>query len=429
MPSVLCIAGLDPSGGAGLAADIRALDSLGVHSFPVASTLTVQNSRDFSRMEPVAVDLINDQIDAALGEEMPGAVKVGMLANVEIIKMLAGRFEGIPVVVDPVMRSSTGFEIVDEEMLAAYKSSLIPNSAVVTPNASEASALAGMEVVDIETAKKACLAIHDLGPKAVVVKGGHFTSDKGTDILYDGEGFHEFASAEFQGDPRGTGCTFSSLIAGYLALGFRTVEVVKRAKSDMGRVLASSSCRSPGFSPHTSPEKMDVWLAVHKAASELVAILIPGMIAEVGNNIAFALENPVSLNDVCSLDSRFVVRGPRVVTMGAPLFGRDSHVGRVLLAAMKHDPATRCVINLRYSEKTLALAGNAGLKIASFDRTNEPASASSMEWGTDEALREHGQADLIFDLGSVGKEPVIRLLARDPTDALEKLRKIQGRGT
>jgi hydroxymethylpyrimidine kinase/phosphomethylpyrimidine kinase len=414
---ILCVAGLDPSGGAGLSADLRALEFLGLRCYPVTSVITVQNTKDFIKSEPVPAVTVEAQIDAAFAEEVPKAVKVGLTGNAETARMIARKLGDLPMVVDPVFRSSTGFELADDDIIAAYKDALIPGTTVLTPNAHEAGVLSDMDVTDVETAKEACLAISEFGPKAILVKGGHFIRDKGTDVLYFNNEFHAFSGPELPGDTRGTGCTYSSLIAGYLALGFEVIDAVRRAKSDMPIFLRSR--------PSLTDEETEVRLAVENAVSELVFLLPQELMAEVGNNIAYALDGARGPEGICSLDSRIILKGGRVVTLGKPVFGRDSHVGRVVLAAMTRFPDLRCAMNLRFSEYTLAGAEKAGLTVADFDRTEEPSETSSMSWGTSKALGQ-GRADLIFDRGSVGKEPMIRLLARDPEDLISKLTSLVG---
>ena len=397
---------------------MRALNFLDVGCFPVVSALTVQNSGRFAALEAVSAELMERQIDAALDEKTPGSVKVGLLANAEQIEMLARKLGNFLLVVDPVMRSSTGFDIVDDDMLAAYKNTLFPKATLVTPNAYEASELAGSDVTDIESAKRACLAIAELGSRAVLVKGGHFDSEKGTDVLYLDGDFHLLAGAEQETELRGTGCTYSSLIAGYMATGHELLQSAEQAKTHMNSFL------EPQDGGTLSQAQMEVWLAVHSAAASLISILPPDFIAEVGNNIAFALEGASTPDDVCSLDSRLVVKSGKVVTLGTPVFGRDSHVGRVVLAAMRHYPDLRCALNLRYSENTLSIIKQINLNTGRFDRLSESHSKSSMEWGTDTALQNSGRLDIIYDTGSVGKEPMIRLLATDPGAAIGMLRRI-----
>jgi hydroxymethylpyrimidine/phosphomethylpyrimidine kinase len=270
----------------------------------------------------------------------------------------------------------------------------------------------------VETAKEACLAISQFGSKAILVKGGHFIDSKGTDVLYFDNEFIKFSGQVFPGHVRGTGCTYSSLIAGYLAKGFDIPDAVKNAKADMKFFLQTR--------PALTDDQTEVWQALETAVAEIVHLLPPEMIAEVGCNIAFAMKVAKGPEGICSLDSRLIIKAGRVVTLGRPVFGRDSHVGRVVMAAMGHYPELRCAMNLRYSEQTINRAREAGLQVHQFDRTNEPSDTSSMSWGTDQALRQ-GRADLIFDRGSVGKEPMIRLLAEDPEDLISKLTLLVGK--
>jgi len=130
MASVLCIAGLDPSGHAGLSADIRALEFLGVRSLPVACVLTVQNSASFIEFQPVSPDIIKKQIAAVLEDEKPGAAKLGMLGSAELVHCIVDALSKaeIPIIVDPVLSSSTGHSLVDEELLDAYKQVVFPAS-------------------------------------------------------------------------------------------------------------------------------------------------------------------------------------------------------------------------------------------------------------------------------------------------------------
>ena len=429
MASVLCIAGLDPSGHAGLSADIRALEFLGVKPLPIASVLTVQNSKSFSEFQPVPIDIIKKQITAILEDEKPDAAKLGILGTAEIASYVSEVLSeaGIPFVTDPVLSSSTGYSLADEELIDSYKHDVFPAASLVTPNSHEASVITGIDVTDPESAKIACQHIFDMGPKAVLVKGGHFKNGRGTDILYDGSEFYELKGQEINGEIRGTGCTLSSLIAGYIALGLKTPEAVKKAKNVFARALEMSGqhCRKFTFKEPMTPEKAEIWHAVNNAVSEILAIMPSGLIAEVGNNLAFASSGAKGPEDICSLDSRLLAKGNRVVTLGTPVFGRKSHVGRVVLATMHHDPDMRCAMNLRYSDELISQLENAGFKIGSFSRGEQPEDSSSMEWGTGKAISDLGfMPDAVFDQGGVGKEPMVRLLAKNPPELVEKLNKL-----
>jgi hydroxymethylpyrimidine/phosphomethylpyrimidine kinase len=239
MQYVLCIAGLDPSGYSGLSADMRALNFLGVRCMPVASALTIQNLNSFSEFQPVPIEIISKQLNAIFEERKPDAIKIGMLGCAEIASLVADFLDGreIPSVIDPVFASSTGFSFIDEKLLDIYKNELLPVSSIVTPNAHEASILTGIKVNNPESAEQACRLIMNMGVRSVLIKGGHFTESIGTDIFHDSIITHILKGSKMKIKTRGTGCTYSALIAGHLAKELNLLDSVKSAKKDMAKVM------------------------------------------------------------------------------------------------------------------------------------------------------------------------------------------------
>jgi len=430
MRSVLCISGLDPAGHSGLAADLRALSYLGIRALPVATALTVQNLDSFMEVNSVSAGILERQVSKVLEELEPDAVKVGMLGCAETASAVARMLGevGRPIVVDPVLASSSGFTLADEALLRVYREELLPLAAVATPNAPEASILSGTDAVDLQTARTAGQKILRFGAGAVLIKGGHLPDSKGADILCTPSGPVAIEGSSPAHGSRGTGCAYSALIAGHMAMGSDVLSAVRRAKSDMTRVMESNAWQGYGGAWQRDPEETpdsQAMRALALAVSEMLSFLPVEFIAEVGNNMAYAMPGAKGPEHVCSLDSRILARGDSPATLGRPVLGRDSHVGRVVLAAMSHDPGMRCALNLRYSESLVRRIGKAGFSLAAFDRSGEPGQASSMEWGTGKAIKSLGYVpDAIYDLGSVGKEPMVRLLARDPPELLLKLRKI-----
>ncbi|MBA3046242.1 MAG: hydroxymethylpyrimidine/phosphomethylpyrimidine kinase [Euryarchaeota archaeon] len=258
MPSVLCLSGLDPSGHSGISADMRALNFLGVRCFPVITVLTVQNEKSFSEMQPVPTEMLQKQLDAILETATPDAVKIGALGSSDIAALVAGFFEdrGIPIVLDPVFVSSTGFNLVDDEMIEIYKHDLFPLARILTPNVQEAERIAGIQVKNIDHGRLACQMIYDLGPKYVLLKGGHLEKNRGTDLFYDGNDFTVLESEEIDVKARGTGCAFSSLIAGCISFGLGPLEAAKRAKTDMARVLTLSARNNSAVLQFQEPPKI-----------------------------------------------------------------------------------------------------------------------------------------------------------------------------
>ncbi len=254
MPSVLCIAGLDPSGYSGLSADFRALQFLGVHCLPIASTLTVQNSKAFTEHLPAPAEFIVRQLDTVLECETPGAIKLGMLGSHELAKILAEYLSDIriPIITDPIFMTSTGASVIDDEIMDAYIHDIFPVSHMVTPNAPEAEILTGLKADDPEMAEDVCNIIMDSGPGAVLLKGGHFKVSIGTDVFCDSSGCQIIPGKHIDVKVRGTGCAYSSLIAGNLSIGMDTLDAVRKAKLDMTLALSQAKVDgSPYLRFHT----------------------------------------------------------------------------------------------------------------------------------------------------------------------------------
>jgi hydroxymethylpyrimidine/phosphomethylpyrimidine kinase len=239
---VLAIAGSDPSGGAGVLADLKTFADLGVIGISAITALTAQDDEQVLAIHPTPADVLTQQLSTACKGKDVAAVKIGMVAtkaNVRAIAWFLRRLNAEHIVIDPVLHSSSGVSLLEADAFPLYKQQLLPLATVITPNIPEASALAGMQVAGLETMRTAAETIHrEIGrlrmdwqrPLAVIVKGGHLTGDA-VDVLFDGEKFHSFAAPRIAGaSPRGTGCRFSAAIASHLAKGEPLAAAIARAK-------------------------------------------------------------------------------------------------------------------------------------------------------------------------------------------------------
>ncbi|HPM40946.1 MAG TPA: bifunctional hydroxymethylpyrimidine kinase/phosphomethylpyrimidine kinase [bacterium] len=249
---VLAIGGSDPSGGAGVQADLETLSDLGVRGISAITAITSQDEESLLSIHPTPGDVLTQQISTACKGEEIAAVKVGMVAtkaNARAIQWFLKRPEVRNVVIDPVLHSSSGTPLLEPGAFNFYRQQLLPLATVVTPNLAEASALAGMQVAGLDTMSTAAEAIHKElsrlrdgigGPMAVIVKGGHLEGDA-VDVLFDGEKFHSFPAPRIEGaHPRGTGCRFASAIAANLAKGEGVVTAVSRAKDYLAWYIAKA---------------------------------------------------------------------------------------------------------------------------------------------------------------------------------------------
>jgi len=252
IPVALTIAGSDPSGGAGIQADLKTFHQFDVYGEAVITLITVQNSQSVRRVEWLAPDLVAEQIRAVVEDIPPAAAKTGALGSPEIVSAVAAEAAsfGFPLVVDPVMISKHGAPLMSAEARDQLVGDLLPRAFLVTPNLPEASALAEYPIATLDDAREAARRIRGLGPRAVLVKGGHF-ENTATDLLLDASGsWHEFPSARIDSPhTHGTGCTYSAAITALLAQGLDLVEAVGIAKGYITRAIATSPGLGRGQGP------------------------------------------------------------------------------------------------------------------------------------------------------------------------------------
>jgi hydroxymethylpyrimidine/phosphomethylpyrimidine kinase len=230
---ILTIAGSDSGGGAGIQADLKAITLLGGFGMSVLTALTAQNTVAVTSIHDVPLDFIAAQIDAVFSDIGVDAVKTGMLSNTGVVELVASKmseYKPSIVVVDPVMVAKSGDSLLTAEARKTLAEFLLPEATLVTPNLAEASALVGWQVVQEKDMRRAAAEIRELGPKYVLVKGGHLQGEA-VDLLFNGQEFHEFRSPRIKTrNVHGTGCTYASAIATYLAQELEVVEAVKAAK-------------------------------------------------------------------------------------------------------------------------------------------------------------------------------------------------------
>jgi hydroxymethylpyrimidine/phosphomethylpyrimidine kinase len=251
MPNVLSIAGSDPSGGAGIQADLKTFAALGVYGCTAVTALTAQNTRGVSAVLATPAEFISRQLDAVFADVEIRAVKIGMLpceAAVHAVSDALRKYGARQVVLDPVARASTGARMTDDEGLAALRRELLPLATVVTPNAEEAGLLAGgPPPTTTAEAGDAARALHALGPAYVLVTGGHIEGGVCVDILFDGERVVSFASPRIDvADTHGTGCTLSSAIAAFLARGHDVPAACAAAQRFVGKAIEASGMLAVG---------------------------------------------------------------------------------------------------------------------------------------------------------------------------------------
>lgn len=246
------IAGSDSGGGAGIQADLKTFAAFGVYGTSAITAVTAQNTRTVLAVAEVPEEVIALQIDGVLEDIGADAVKTGMLSSASITRTVADRLEAWGVerlVVDPVMVSKSGHPLLQERAVSALKEHLLPLAFVVTPNVPEAEILAGVTIDSAERAREAARIIAALGPRYVIVKGGHLPGDA-TDLVFDGVGFTEYSAERIDSrNTHGTGCSFSAAIAALLAWDVPPLEAIAEAKRWLTEAIRQSYAIGDGHSP------------------------------------------------------------------------------------------------------------------------------------------------------------------------------------
>lgn len=440
-PVAITIAGSDSGGGAGIQADLKTFAALGVHGTAAITSLTAQNTLGVTAVYDVPGWFVYEQIKVVAEDIGIDAGKTGMLSNSDIIEFVskAVRDFGFPLVVDPVMVAKSGARLLREDAYEALCRLLLPRALIVTPNAMEASVLAGVAVHTLEDAVKAARIIHEkYGTEAVVVKGGHLKEERVVDVLYyRGAYFYFESERDPSGCFHGAGCSYSAAIAAYIARGFDLVEAVGKAKEFIGLAIKYGLRVGRGHCPVNPMAWLEIpaerYWALEDVKTALNLLLensdrVLPYVPEVGMNIARIVSPKYASSplDVAAVSGRIVRAGTRLVPVGPVEFGASSHLARLLLEAVKHDSRVRAAVNVRFSYELVEKASRKGFLAVFVDRRMEPPEVKGVEgasipWIVREAFTRAGNTpDFIYDAGDVGKEPMIRILGESAVEVVEK---------
>ena len=248
MKTALTIAGSDPTGGAGLQADLKVFKAFDVSGLSVVSAVTAQNMEGVDSIFPVDKNAFEKQLRVLLPDIRPDALKTGMLYSgwaVQIAGEILREFSLTNLVIDPVTVSSSGMSLADSGTLDSIRQILFPSARVITPNIYEASVLTGIMIEDKKDMEEAAVVLKKMGPDVVVITGGHL-DEKAVDLYYDGE-VHFIEDEKIPGEYHGTGCAFSAAVTALLAHGHSPLESVRRAKEFVGTAIKKASHPGEGM--------------------------------------------------------------------------------------------------------------------------------------------------------------------------------------
>ena len=244
----LTIGGSDSGGGAGIQADIKTFSVLGVHGTSAIAAITAQNTLGVQHVFGMEPDVVTAQLRSITDDFHVAFAKTGMLYSAEIVSAVAKHIveTGIPLVVDPVIDAEAGGRLLQPDAVVALMKSLLPLARVVTPNIFEARAIAGIEVKDVESSETAARRIADLGPRAVIIKGGHLDC---TDLVLEDDQVHLLKGERVTGGNHGVGCTYSASLTAFLAKGLPLIEAAAKAKQFAAQAISWSMDVGRGVGP------------------------------------------------------------------------------------------------------------------------------------------------------------------------------------
>ena len=449
-PICLTIAGADPTSGAGIQADIRTMDRIGVHPFSVITALTYQSAKQFYGYKSLSGEL-ESQLEALTQSYPIKYVKIGMIPDSQALDIIVGFImeNDVFVVYDPVTISSAGKRLSTGDLEKEIALKLFPLVNILTPNFDEALLYAGKKIDEIIRTSKdslkdlASIILKKLNPieKAVVIKSAGKNKDEIFDVILINKNNKEFFKTPLKkklnvsGNVHGTGCVFSSAIAAYLSKGHDTETAIDLAEEyfdekftkfielpDQGKVIDITI-------PQEEEKIINEIKDIYNYISEIREFT--KLIPEVRLNISYSFPNAKEKKDIAAIEGRVTIINGYPMASGEIKFDVSDHTARLILTAKEYDETVNCVMNLRYKDNYIMnIQEKTDLICYEFIRDMQPEEIkskehSTMQWLIKESFKNRGQVpDIVWDKGGFGKEPIIRVFGKDSKDMINKLKKI-----
>lgn len=438
--SVLSIAGSDSSSGAGIQADLKTLSSLGTYGCSAITAITVQNTKNIFEVFPIPSEIVIRQINSILNDIRIDAIKIGMVYDEIIINKIFKILNNtkIPIIVDPIFTSTSGKNLIKYEAIKALTKKILPIATIITPNINEATQLSGIDIKNKEDLVKSLTKMKKLGPKNVIVKGGHLLSEHSIDTLIDDKlNIIEFSNSRISiPENHGSGCNFSAALSAYISQGYEIPIACKLANEFINSVLKNLLYIGKGYpvtdtalTTSSSAFKFHVIEELSIAINELEAITDVGkLIPETQSNFAYAIPNATSIKEVAGIKGRIVRIDQKVKASSCIEFGATQHIASAVISYMNINPLMRAGFNIKYDKKIIELL-QSFMKISEYDRRLEPQKLKEKEgytiqWGVKKAILKDKEVRGIYHKGDIGKEPMIILFGHNPAEIVEYLRKL-----
>ena len=424
--NILSIGGSDTSSGAGIQSDIKRFSNNGFYPFTLITAITSQNTKKITSIEPVSKRSLELQMESVLSDFHIDAVKIGMVFNTQIIKAIHSKLKNskFPIVVDPIIKSTTGRLLLKKNALPDYRKMIIPLADVITPNRYESKILTG-----ITDARKAAKKIQSMGAKNVIITGFTESNNKIYDFILEPNNQYKISGKKLPIVNHGSGCDYSASMTESLAKGLPISKAVKIAKKFVYQSIKNSINIGKGINITHQEIPKDA-LSLHNSIDEFRQIKnIHRVIPECQTNFVFAKTNPKTINDVLGISGRLVKTGKEIEIAGQIVYGGSQHVASAVIEVNKKFPEILSCINIKYDKKIILKAKKLGLTVLSYDRIKEPKKIKSKEnssiiWGVANSLKNKCP-DLIYHKGDIGKEAMILIFGINPNNVIKKVSKLR----
>ncbi len=428
--NLLSIGGSDPSSGAGIQSDVKTFTALNVHCLTVITAITSQNTSSFGMIEPVSQKILKNQLDSIMLDFKIDGIKIGMVYNSQIIKILYQKLKKlrVPIVVDPVIKSTTGGILIEKSAINDFQKFIIPLATIITPNKFEAEILSKTKINEKNTPEKIAKILQKMGAKNVVITGIKTKNNQISDFIQEKNNKYQISSDRISKINHGSGCNYSAAMIFALVNKKNIKESVKFAKEFTNNSIKNAKRFGKGIA--ITDIQDDINMELTHAINKFIEIKnIYKNIPECQTNFVYSKQKPKSTKDILGVLGRIVKTGNKVTVAGNLMYGGSKHVAIALLIMNKKFPQICSAINLKYQNQTISKIIKSKLLVSSYNRNQEPKSnkfkKSTIEWGINSAIKNSTKVlDIIYHKGDFGKEPMIIIFGKTPKDVLEKISKI-----
>ena len=430
--NLLSIGGSDPSSGAGIQSDIKTFSTLDVHGLTVITAITGQNTTNFGMVEAVSKKILQNQLEAVISDFKIDGIKIGMVYNSEIIRTIYQNLKKlkVPIIVDPVIKSTTGGMLIKKSAISDFKKFIIPLATIITPNRFEAEILTKTKINSKNTPEKIAKMIQNMGVENVVITGVEIKNKKISDFILERNKKYYIKDEKISKINRGSGCIHSAVLLYSIAKNKSIKKSLEFAKKITLNSIKNSKKVGKGLEITNVGERDELKIKLSNSIIEFTKIKkIYQNIPECQTNFVYSKQKPSSINEILGISGRIVKAGEKVIISGDLSYGGSKHVATALLAVNKKYPRIQSAINLKYRKETISKIKKLKLTTYDYDRKQEPKNVknkgSTIEWGIKNAIRSSKKSpDIIYHKGDFGKEPMIILFGETPDRVIKKILRI-----